>query len=217
MIEYIRPTVVSVWSAMVSRFCLRPTFKRWFFKINPSDHEHMIHLMPYVGTNLCRLDIHLACTYFVDPSSVVWSELGPVLPSPPMRVLEVWRSGALKSCVWRMWPSNSKTIQNIQVAGVLQIITLLQIPIASKDHQMRSETTLNYWMMVERYPNLKEEVGGSISGCEISSLFDKELAKWSTASYALALAYRSSVSNKKRKRKKPPNRFQYLQIIRNQL
>jgi hypothetical protein len=24
--------VVSVWSAMVSRFCVRPTFKRWFWK-----------------------------------------------------------------------------------------------------------------------------------------------------------------------------------------
>ena len=30
--------------------------------------------------------------------------------------------------------------------------------------------TLNYWMLVGRYPNLKEEVGGSIPGCEISSL-----------------------------------------------
>ena len=38
---------------------------------------------------------------------------------------------------------------------------------------MWSETTLNYWRMMERYPNLKEEVGGSIPGCEISSLFDK--------------------------------------------
>jgi hypothetical protein len=37
------------------------------------------------------------------------------------------------------------------------------------------ETTLNNWMMVERYyPNLKEEgVGGSIPGCEISSLLDR--------------------------------------------
>jgi hypothetical protein len=32
------------------------------------------------------------------------------------------------------------------------------------------ETTLNYQMMVERYPNLKEEVGGSNPGYEISSL-----------------------------------------------
>jgi len=30
-------------------------------------------------------------------------------------------------------------------------------------------TTLNVWMMVERYPNLKEEVGAFISSCEISS------------------------------------------------
>jgi hypothetical protein len=29
---------------------------------------------------------------------------------------------------------------------------------------------LNYWMMVERLPNLKGEVGGSIPGYEISSL-----------------------------------------------
>ena len=38
-----------------------------------------------------------------------------------------------------------------------------------------SEATLNYWMMVERYPNLKEEVGDSITGCEFSSLLDKNL------------------------------------------
>ena len=38
-----------------------------------------------------------------------------------------------------------------------------------------SETTLNYWMIVERYPNLKEEVGGSIPDCEISSLLDRNL------------------------------------------
>jgi hypothetical protein len=29
-------------------------------------------------------------------------------------------------------------------------------------------------MMVERYPNLKEEVGSLIPGCEISSLLDKK-------------------------------------------
>jgi hypothetical protein len=56
--------------------------------------------------------------------------------------------------------------------------------------------TLNYQMMVERYPNLKEEVGGSIRDCEISSLLDKKFARWSTASYALALACRPSFSQK---------------------
>ena len=39
----------------------------------------------------------------------------------------------------------------------------------------RSETTLNCWMMVLRYPNLKEEVGGSFPNCEISSLLDRNL------------------------------------------
>jgi hypothetical protein len=36
------------------------------------------------------------------------------------------------------------------------------------------EMTPNYWMMMERYPNLKEEVGSLISSCEMSSLLDKK-------------------------------------------
>ena len=39
-----------------------------------------------------------------------------------------------------------------------------------------------------------EEVGSSIPGCEISSLLDGLLASWSTASCALALACRHSIS-----------------------
>jgi hypothetical protein len=53
----------------------------------------MIHLMPH--RNPCRLYIHLAFTYSVGPSSVVWSELGPAPPFPPMRMLEVYWSWAL--------------------------------------------------------------------------------------------------------------------------
>ena len=41
-----------------------------------------------------------------------------------------------------------------------------------------SEMTLNYRMMVEGYPNLKEEVGGSNPGYEMSSLLDGKLVKW---------------------------------------
>jgi len=52
-------------------------------------------------------------------------------------------------------------------------------------------------MMVERYPILKEEVGGWITDCEISSLPDGKLAGWSTASCALAMACWSSVSEQK--------------------
>jgi hypothetical protein len=51
-------------------------------------------------------------------------------------------------------------------------------------------------MMVRRYPNVKEEVGDSITGNEISSLPDGKLAKWSTASYALMLACRPCVLKK---------------------
>jgi hypothetical protein len=49
----------------------------------------------------------------------------------------------------------------------------------------------------ERYPNLKDEGGGSIPGYEISSLLDGQLVRWSIASCALVLAYRPSVSKKK--------------------
>ena len=66
--------------------------------------------------------------------------------------------------------------------------------------------TLNYWMMEERYPNLKEEAGGLIPGCEISSLLDIILARWSIASCALTLACWAFVSRKKeRKEKKRKN------------
>jgi hypothetical protein len=44
-------------------------------------------------------------------------------------------------------------------------------------------------MMVERYPNLKEEVGDSIPGCVISFLLDRKLAKWSTASCGMSTFY----------------------------
>ena len=71
----------------------------------------------------------------------------------------------------------------------------------SKWRAFWSETTLNYWMMVERYPNLKKEVGDSIPGCEISSLPDRKLARWSTASCALALASRPSVLKIKNNKK----------------
>ena len=58
------------------------------------------------------------------------------------------------------------------------------------------ETTLNYWMMVERYPNLKEKVGNSLPSCEISSLLARKLVRWSTASCDLALVCRPSISKK---------------------
>ena len=48
---------------------------------------------------------------------------------------------------------------------------------------------------MERYLNLKEEVGTSNPGCEISSLLDGKLPRWSTTSCALALACWPSVSN----------------------
>ena len=45
-------------------------------------------------------------------------------------------------------------------------------------------------VMVETYPNLKEEIGDSISCCEISSSLDIKLFMWSSVSSALALSCR---------------------------
>ena len=84
-----------------------------------------------------------------------------------------------------------KLISFVLGAGV----ALAPIHLPLEAHRRRSEMTQNYWMMVERYPNLKEEVGNSISNCKISSLIDRKLARWSTASCALALACQPSVSN----------------------
>jgi hypothetical protein len=57
--------------------------------------------------------------------------------------------------------------------------------------------TLNYGMMMERYPNLNEEASGLSPDYEISSLLDGRLARWLTASCALALACRPFASLKK--------------------
>ena len=54
---------------------------------------------------------------------------------------------------------------------------------------------------MERYQNLKEEVDGSVPGYEISSLqtlLDGKLARWSTASCALALACRLFISKEEK-------------------
>jgi hypothetical protein len=48
----------------------------------------------------------------------------------------------------------------------------------------------------------QEEVGDSTPSCEISSLLDKKLARWSTASCALALACWPSISKKEKEKEK---------------
>jgi hypothetical protein len=63
----------------------------------------MIHSMPC--RNPCRLYIHLAFTYSVNPSSLVWSsELRPAPPFPPMRVLEMKCNSHGPSVLCVKWP-----------------------------------------------------------------------------------------------------------------
>jgi hypothetical protein len=64
-----------------------------------------------------------------------------------------------------------KVYKNIQACFLLGIVGA-----CSQHPPLLFETILNYQMMVERYPNLKEEVGVSIPGCEISSLPAGKLA-----------------------------------------
>ena len=72
-----------------------PNAKRWFLKMFKVT---MIHLMP--RRNSCRLYIHLAFTCSIGPSSVVWSELRPAPPFPPMRDQWSVMVTGTQSCVW---------------------------------------------------------------------------------------------------------------------
>ena len=92
IIKWNKLPVVSVQSAIVFQLCVRPISKSWFLKIVQVT-INMIRLMPCKDP--CRLYIHLAFTYSVDLSSVVWRELRLAPPFPPMRVLEVSCSQAL--------------------------------------------------------------------------------------------------------------------------
>ena len=62
--------------------------------------------------------------------------------------------------------------------------------------------------MAERYPNLQEEVRGSIPGCELWYILDIILAMWSYASCALALACHPSVSKNKKIKKYKVARYE---------
>jgi hypothetical protein len=63
----------------------------------------------------------------------------------------------------------------------------------------RSKMTLKNWMVEERYPELKEEVGNSIPGCEISSLLDKITSRVVICLLS-TIACRPSVSKKEMKK-----------------
>jgi hypothetical protein len=47
-----------------------------------------------------------------------------------------------------------------------------------------SKMTLNYHIIMERYPKPNIVVGSSDPHCEINSLHDEKLARWSNTSYA---------------------------------
>jgi hypothetical protein len=55
-------------------------------------------------------------------------------------------------------------------------------------------------MVTERYPNLKEEVGGPIPGCEISSILMENLSSGQLrTSCALAMACRPYISRRRKR------------------
>jgi hypothetical protein len=65
--------------------------------------------------------------------------------------------------------------------------------------------TLNHWMMVERYPNLKEEVGGSIPRCEISSLLDGKTCQVINCLLCFGASMSGFCLKKKKKEKEKEN------------
>jgi hypothetical protein len=82
---------VSVRSAMVSQFCVRPPSKRWFHETWSVRWCVGVHVDFY---------IHRAFIYSVGPSSAEWSELGLALPFPPMRVIQVVLVTGSQAHVW---------------------------------------------------------------------------------------------------------------------
>jgi hypothetical protein len=71
---------------------VRRESKKWILKIVKVT-MNMIHLMPCKNPH--RIDIYLASTYSVGPSSVVQNKLAQAPPFPPMRMLEVKWTWAL--------------------------------------------------------------------------------------------------------------------------
>ena len=57
-------------------------------------------------------------------------------------------------------------------------------------------------MMVERHPNIKEEIGDLIPGCENSSLNDIKLAKWSIALMCFGVGMSALCLTKRKKENK---------------
>ena len=83
----------------------------------------------------CRLFIHLAFTYSIGPSNIVWSELGPAPPFPPMTMLEVKRSRAptlvREAMIWENW--QLVTNEPVEFGEVLKFKTAWKIGIILED------------------------------------------------------------------------------------
>ena len=93
--QYNKSMVARFQNAMISRFCAKPTSKRWVLTIAQVTTKHYPFDAMY--------KIHVEFTYFVGPVSVVWTELGPAPPFPPMRMcLKSNGHGPSVSCM--MWP-----------------------------------------------------------------------------------------------------------------
>ena len=78
---------MSVWSAMVSWFCVRPTSNMWFMKI------------VQVTMKPCRRYVHRAFTYSVGPSSVCEANLDQLRIFHQWECLKCNGHGLLVSCV----------------------------------------------------------------------------------------------------------------------
>ena len=107
MLKQSKPTVANIQNAMVSTwFCVRPTSTRWFLKNNPSDHATWC-IRRHVTTPY-RLHIHLAFTYSIGPSSVVWSIEN--LDRPHLSTNESAPSVTVTGSRSRVWSDHNLTV-----------------------------------------------------------------------------------------------------------
>jgi hypothetical protein len=129
----------------------------------------MIHLM--LCREPCKIYIHLAFTYSVGPSSVVWSELRPAAPFPPIRVIEVKWSRAL-SLVCEVALSSLALLQHYWRPAAMsgystkmtddeeadtQIIFFHKHSNMLSNHTWRIRCLGNLWLMTVKSPHIEED------------------------------------------------------------
>ena len=133
-----------------------------------------MHWMPC--KNPCGLYIHLAFTYSVGPSSVVWSELGPVLAFPPIRVLEMYWSRAL-SLMCEVAFSSPHAHFLSYLNGYLVYYKLIYIHPHRASHGGRRLPLISQWFA--QYAHLKTNLLQKLNWSKLKEIKSKQTESFS--------------------------------------